>query len=74
MRDLFVDGTHEIWVNVYGNAPQDIPVNHPVPWISDPLDFTFYDAHHYWDYAASAGGNYISTFATELAFENAQGY
>lgn len=65
--------THEIWVNGVGDSPANIPINHSTPWITDPLDFTFYDAHHYWDHT-STSGVYTQTYATELADAIAHGY
>ncbi len=47
------------------------PDQHPVSWISDPLNNFMYEAHHYW--ASTHDGNYKS-YDQEVAAAAALGY
>jgi hypothetical protein len=48
------------------------PRVHPDPWIHDPADAYFYEAHHYWDRDHS--GTYQLTYAQEVAAAEADGW
>jgi aryl-phospho-beta-D-glucosidase BglC (GH1 family) len=63
-----------IMVEGYGwSGPASFVSQHPAgPWIVDPLDRTFYEAHHYFD--CDGSGRYTASYDATVACAVAQGY
>jgi endoglucanase len=64
-KTIFVDGYQ--WASLTNWSK-----NHPDPWIVDPLDNFYYEAHHYWDREQS--GAYEHSYADEVDFARSEGW